>query len=37
MSNIKIFYGKKMQNLIKKDPEMAENKLLDNNKITELI
>jgi len=26
-----------MKNMIKKDPEMADNKLVDNNRITELI
>ena len=37
MNNLKILYQKRMMNLIKKDPEMAENKLIDNNRITELI
>ena len=37
MKNIKILYQKRMINLIKKDPEMAENKQFDNNKITELV
>jgi len=37
MKNIKILYQKRMMNLIKKDPEMAENKQFDNNKITELV
>lgn len=37
MNNMKILYQKRMMNLIQKDPEMAENKLVDNNRITELI
>ena len=37
MNNLKIVYQKRRMNLIKKDPEMAENKLIDNNRITELI
>ena len=37
MNNMKILYQKRMMNLIHKDPEMAENKLVDNNRITELI
>ena len=37
MNNMKIIYHKRMMNLIRKDPKMAENKLIDNNRITELI
>lgn len=37
MYNMKILYQKRMNSLIKKDPEQAENKLVDNNRITELI
>jgi len=37
MQNMKILYQKRMKNLIDRDPEQAENKLVDNNRITELI
>ena len=37
MKNVKLIYQKRLNNIIKNDPVLAENTYVDNNRITELI